>query len=188
MFNILVLTGKSTSGKDTLAKELINNHGYQRLVTYTSRPKRDGEVDGVDYHFTSTQDFLEKINNDFFLEFRFYSTEFGIWYYGSSVLSYQEATDKTIAILTPSGIKKLKEYNIPHTSVYINVSDEVIKQRQIERNDDKSEALRRFNSDKRDFESIESQVDYIINNENRDIRDVAREIEILYRKEHKKNK
>lgn len=73
------------------------------------------------------------------MKFRFYNTEFGVWYYGSS-------------------------------------------------NDDKSEALRGFSSDRRGFEGIESQVNYIINNENRDIRDVAREIEILYRKEHEKNK
>lgn len=182
MIDILILTGKSCSGKDSIARELIKNHGYQRLVTYTDRPMREGEVDGVDYHFLSTHEFLEKINSDFFLEYRFYNTEFGIWHYGSSVDSFKVANSKTLAILTPEAFSKLKKHNIPYTSVYIKVTDKTIKQRQIERNDDEFEATRRFNADKHDFKDVEKLVDYIINNNNIDtVSKVAKDIDKLHR-------
>ena len=41
--------GKMCSGKDTVVKRLINK-GFKKVVTYTTRPKRRGETDGVDYH------------------------------------------------------------------------------------------------------------------------------------------
>jgi len=183
---VICIVGKSCSGKDSVTKELINYFGYSKLITTTTRPIRPNEQDGVDYHFISIENFLNKLSQDYFLEFRFYETKLGIWFYGSSFSSYQTANNNTIAILTPSGLKKLKEHNIPHTSFYINVSDEIIKQRQIERNDKPEEAERRFNADKLDFVGINNMVDYVIDNENRDISEVAKEIDKLYKGSLKK--
>jgi len=179
---ILVITGKSCSGKDTIVKEL-EKLGYQRIITYTSRPIRPNEKDGVDYHFISLEEFFKRYLDDFFLEIDYFDVIDGIWFYGSSLNSYQNASDNTVAILTPSGLKKLKEHNIPFISFYINVSDEKIKQRQIERGDNTKEAERRFKSDKLDFIGIENKVDYIIDNEDRDVEEVVKEIDMLYRGE-----
>ena len=49
---LLVICGKMCSGKDTIVKRLINK-GFKKVVTYTTRPKRRGETDGVDYHYIS---------------------------------------------------------------------------------------------------------------------------------------
>ena len=51
--SLLVLMGKSCSGKDTIANELVNKHGYESLVSYTTRPMRDGEIQDQTYHFIS---------------------------------------------------------------------------------------------------------------------------------------
>lgn len=48
----IILMGKAASGKDTLQKELVNQ-GFERVVTATTRQPREGEQDGVDYHFFS---------------------------------------------------------------------------------------------------------------------------------------
>jgi len=183
---VICIVGKSCSGKDSVTKELINYFGYSKLITTTTRPIRPNEQDGVDYHFISIENFLNKLSQDYFLEFRFYETKLGIWFYGSSFSSYQTANNNTIAILTPSGLKKLKEHDINCTSFYINVSDETIKQRQIERGDKLEEAERRFNADKLDFVGINNMVDYVIDNENRDISEVAKEIDKLYKGSLKK--
>jgi len=60
--NILVLLGKSGSGKTTTEKALLA-HGIENLVTYTTRVARENEVSGVDYHFISNEEF-NKINFD----------------------------------------------------------------------------------------------------------------------------
>lgn len=178
---MLILTGKSCSGKDSLSEELIKL-GYKQIVTYTSRPMRPNEIDGVTYHYLKLEDFLHKAKEGFFLETKPYSVVDGIWYYGSSLESYHNADENTLCILTPSGIEKLKENNISYIGFYINVSDETIKKRQKQRKDKPKEAERRFNSDKIDFAGVEELIDFTINNEYRDIGLVAREIDKLYRR------
>lgn len=178
---MLVLTGRSCSGKDSISKELISM-GLKRVITYTSRPMRNNEIDGVTYHYITISDFLKKYIDGFFLEANYYTTEDGIWFYGSPLEEIRNADENTFCILTPSGIQKLKENNIRNTSFLIHVTDTEIRKRQVERGDDKVEAERRFNADKRDFYNIENSVKYIINNESKDPKDTAREIINIYRK------
>ena len=56
---MLLLVGKSASGKDTVKKELIKM-GMKAVVTYATRPPRNGEIDGVTYHFITKEEFLNK--------------------------------------------------------------------------------------------------------------------------------
>ena len=64
---MLVLCGKSAAGKNFLLNELINQ-GMKHVITYTTRPMRDGEKDGVDYHFISDWLFEKLKNDNFFAE------------------------------------------------------------------------------------------------------------------------
>lgn len=52
---LIALVGKSGVGKTTLGNSLAEFHGLSPVVSYTSRPPREGEVDGVDYHFRSKE-------------------------------------------------------------------------------------------------------------------------------------
>lgn len=165
---LLVIVGKSCSGKDTLQRKLINDYEAKKIITYTTRPIRPDETNNVQYHFISEEEFLKKQNEGFFLESVAYQTNVdnkpAVWYYGSSIDSYQEAeksNDVYTVILTRPGLQALKDHNIKHTSIYLQVSDDEIKTRQILRGDDPIEAERRFNSDKKDFLGVEKDVDFI---------------------------
>lgn len=183
---MIIISGKSATGKDTIVNELIKL-GYSRIVTFTTRPKRPYEIDGVTYNFITVEDFLTKYIDGFFLEARHYNTESGVWYYGSSISSYEDADDSTVCILTPSGLRKLRDNFIPFTSFLIDVSDDEIFKRQELRGDNvteakRKEAERRFKADKLDFKNIDGLFDFVISNENKSAEDVAKEIDRLYRK------
>ena len=63
---LYIIVGNSGSGKSTLAKDL-KDRGYNRIITYTTRPKRPGEIHGVDYFFIDREEFLKRYNNDEFI-------------------------------------------------------------------------------------------------------------------------
>ena len=50
------IMGKTCSGKTRIVEELCKKYGYHKLVTYTTRPMRKAERDGVDYHFISAKE------------------------------------------------------------------------------------------------------------------------------------
>ena len=83
MGKIVCLMGRSSSGKDTIYKELLaqNQVMLQPIVPYTTRPIRAGERDGVEYHFTDEEGFLRLQNQGRVIEDRVYHTCLGMWRY-----------------------------------------------------------------------------------------------------------
>ena len=77
---MLVVIGPSASGKTQIVNHLIKDYKMQKMVTYTTRPMRVNEVDGLDYHFISKDAFLKKIKEHFFLEYVYYNGN----YYGTA--------------------------------------------------------------------------------------------------------
>ena len=158
---MLVLMGKSNTGKTEIAKAIQRQQHFNKITTFTSRPARDGEVNGEDYWFITKEEFLQKIEEGFFAEWEKFSTEFGDWYYGSAKESY---SGDGVIILSPSGVKTVLEKLHNITVVLIDADDEVIKARQVARGDDKKEAERRFVQDIIDFKGMEDYADFIIMN------------------------
>ena len=67
---LLILAGPAGSGKTTLCDRLVDENDHlERVVTCTTRALREGEKDGVDYHFLSAADFAEKVKNGEFVEY-----------------------------------------------------------------------------------------------------------------------
>lgn len=68
---VIILCAPSGSGKTTLAKHLLSNELFNLKfsVSSTTRKKREGEIDGKDYHFLSLNEFKNKIDNDEFIEY-----------------------------------------------------------------------------------------------------------------------
>ncbi len=83
MGKIFLLMGKSSSGKDTIYKELIKNKqlGLEKVVPYTTRPMRDGEKDGVQYFFKKENEYLALKDAGKIIEERTYHTKYGEWRY-----------------------------------------------------------------------------------------------------------
>ena len=83
MGKIFLLMGKSTSGKDTIYKNLIQNQNLvlNKVVLYTTRPMRDGETDGVQYFFKTEDEYLELKEAKKIIEERTYHTNYGEWRY-----------------------------------------------------------------------------------------------------------
>lgn len=156
---MIVLIGESGSGKDTIQKQLVENFGYRKIVTYTTRPPRKGEIDGVDYHFVTEEEFRDMKYAGKFGE----TAEYRGWKYGSAIDDY---SNNTVIILTPSGFRKIKKLilPVPIMSTYIRVPRRERLIRILKRGDDIEEAYRRNLSDVGMFDSIAEEVDLVIDN------------------------
>lgn len=150
---IIVLLGKSSSGKDTVAKILSKT--YEPVVYYTTRPMRKGEVNGKDYYFVTKEEF-DKLD---LLEKRVFHTKFGDWYYGTPL----EIKDGSLIICSPEQYKLISD-KYDCIAFYINVDFESRYNAAIKRGDDANEFTSREERDKPYFEKLENVIE-INNNE-----------------------
>lgn len=132
---LITVCGPSLSGKTILAG-LLENYGFEELVSTTTRPPRKGELNGVAYNFITKAMFEEKIEQNLFLE----HVKFGESYYGVS----KEAFDKVISngkngvvVVEPEGSKRIAEYckknNIKLYQIFIMNEPKVLYERLFER-------------------------------------------------------
>lgn len=179
---IIVITGKSSSGKDSLQNYLVSNYDFVNLVSHTTRPPRPNESNGYDYYFINKEDFINMNNKDLFIETREYkvNTEIGndIWYYGLSKSELDITTIlNKIVILDLKGMKELAEYIGRENLfvVYLDCDSDIRINRMIKRGGmtDK-EISRRFESDELDFIGIEESVDLCANTGEYSTEDIAK--------------
>ncbi len=80
---IFLLMGKSTSGKDTIYRNLIEDRelALKKVVPYTTRPQRSGETDGVQYFFKTEEEYQLLKASGKIIEERTYHTNYGEWRY-----------------------------------------------------------------------------------------------------------
>ena len=122
---IVILCGKSASGKDTTLKKLVEKYNYIPIISTTTRPIREGEKNGVDYNFISKEEFNWKIAKDMFLEYRSYNTLFNdipdTWYYGTEK---QELDPKKIyiSVLDFDGAREVQKYYGRDNTIIIYIS------------------------------------------------------------------
>ncbi len=81
MGKIFMVTGKSATGKDTIFKCLLDKIDLITIVSYTTRPIRNQEIDGVEYHFVTEEQLKELEEQGKIIEQRSYSTVCGVWHY-----------------------------------------------------------------------------------------------------------
>lgn len=173
-----IIVGKTCSGKTSIVNKLVSEYGFNKLVTYTSRPMRKGEKQDIDYHFISEEYFKYCIEHDFFAEWKSYNTVDSIWYYGTALKDLEEADDNSVIILTPDGYRDvIKKLGNKVKCVYIYANNDTIKKRLLTRGDNENEANRRLAHDNADFKSFEYETDKIFyNNEGTNIDTVVERI------------
>lgn len=168
MLMIVVLVGESASGKSTIANLIQERDpSFSKIITYTTRPMRDGETDGVDYHFVSEEEFDRMERDGEFFE----SASYRGWRYGSASGDYADGKDHVV-VLTPHGYRMLKRRRessswLHHTrivSIYLDVDRRSRIIKLLERGDDIDEAYRRSLSDAGQFDGFEDETEYKITN------------------------
>lgn len=140
---LITITGPSCSGKTTLQNWLFGLGKFERIVSFTTRPPRDGEVDGVDYHFKTNTEIDELKKRGEIAEF----IQFGSYYYGilGQELKMKLAQQRTVAVVEPNGVMQLSQYckenNLRHFAIYLTNPPIVTTARFLNRLKDNPKAL-----------------------------------------------
>lgn len=95
---LITITGPSGAGKDTVARMLSEMVGYKVLCSYTTRPKREGEIEGVEHHFVDKCD----VPHDKMLAY----TKYGGYEYWTTI---DQVKDKAIYVIDEDGLKALRK-------------------------------------------------------------------------------
>jgi len=173
---MLIMVGASASGKTEIAKELIRTYGFKKMVTTTTRPKREGEVDGVDYHFLDEQSFLLKKNNNDFLEVTFYNGN----YYGTDIHSIGE---NKVLIVDPKGANVLFQKLQAQAVIFLIETTKKIRQERMLIRGDAIETINaRLRVDDAYFNAKNLiHIDHIIHNNDHTIEALTEKIYHLYK-------
>lgn len=95
---LITITGPSGAGKDTVARMLSEMGGYKVLCSYTTRPKREGEINGVEHHFVEKCE----VPHDKMLAY----TKYGGYEYWTTI---DQVKDKAIYVIDEDGLKALRK-------------------------------------------------------------------------------
>ena len=167
---LVILSGVSGAGKDTIKKELIKRmENVESLPSYTSRPMREGDIEGGTYHFVEKEEFEEMIENGEFYEYDIHHN----CYYGTSRKLLNEKINggkiivKDIDVNGTEHLKELLEEDTKIVTIYLRVPKEELKRRLENRIDKPSpqEVILRLNR----FDYEESRIglyDYVLKNDN----------------------
>ena len=142
---VFAVLGKSGAGKDYCMRRIAQENDWKIIVPCTTRPKREYEQEGVDYHFLTDKEFAAA---------RFMETAtFNSWHYGTR---YEDLDpDRTnIGVFNPTGLKQLAAHDdIELTICYVKASDKTRLLRQLNReeNPNVAEIIRRYGTDEFDF-------------------------------------
>ena len=149
MYKVIAIVGKSATGKTTLQRAIKDKYRVNEIVSTTTRPMREGEVEGKDYYFITIDQFVKKVYNYEMLE----ATEFNGWFYGTE----KKALSKrrvNVGVFNLEGVMALAESkNIDLEVIYLDVDDKIrlIRALNREENVDVAEVCRRFFADEKDF-------------------------------------
>jgi len=161
MGRVFCIVGKSSVGKDTIYKRLLENQALQlkQIVPYTTRPIRAGEHEGVEYHFTTVEMMERMLAENRIIECRAYDTVYGIWYYFMAKDAQIDlAKNDYLMIGTLDAYIKIRDYfGSEHVMpIYINLDDGERLSRALEREKRQpvpmyEEMCRRYLADAKDF-------------------------------------
>lgn len=160
MGKICYIMGKSASGKDSIFKELRSRFPeYKEIVLYTTRPIREGETEGVEYHFVGEERLLELEREGRVIEQRSYQTKHGIWRYFTADDGQIDLQKYNYLVIgTLESYANMRKYfgadaMVP---VYVEVEDgerlcRALARERVQKEPKYAEMCRRFLADEEDF-------------------------------------
>lgn len=167
---MIVITGPSASGKTATCKYLEDNYNIKKVITHTTREKRDGEKNNIDYHFVTKEEFLRLKNNNDFIE----TVTYNGFYYGTS--KKEVKINKCMAVEL-EGALTYKSFNDPKIVLfYMNLDEKTCRERMEARGDEKLKIEKRIENDKKVFiltDKVKSAIDVYVDTKNHEISSVA---------------
>jgi len=195
MGKIFVVMGKTSSGKDTVYKKVLDTLTLNQVVIYTTRPMRPGETNGVEYFF-ATEEELQKLREEGkVIEERCFHTVHGPWYYFTVNDGQIDLENHSyLMINTLAGFEMIREYynknnrqSLEGEAVVIPIYIEAdpkdrllryINRESLQKNPNYKEVCRRFLADEEDFAEEKLQSLGVTKRYfNQDLEDCCKEIE-----------
>ena len=156
---IIIFSGPSGVGKSTIINELIKHKDLYFSVSHTTREKRHNEENGVDYFFINEDEFNNLINNDFFIEYEKYGTDF----YGTGMDQLSTSNPITVLDVEVNGATKLLNENKSFIGIFIDIENEELIKRLKERGHDEEFINKRMNLANEQRSKI-NEFDFIVKN------------------------
>ena len=181
MRKIFAIAGKASTGKDTLTKMLSEILEIPIALSFTTRPMRIGEKQGVEYHFISDDDFWDLHGCGLLAEYTSYEVASGeTWHYGLTKKEL-EKNEYVLVIVNPHGLEQLKKmYGHKICSILIDAPADVRIKRYLDRDivteSKAEECCRRFLADQKDFKDV--SVKHTINNVG-ELKEVYKNLELI---------
>lgn len=159
MKTIICIVGKTGTGKDTIARYIQEKYGIGMVCSYTTRPKREIEVDGREHYFISKIKMAAICATEHVIAYTI-NDKTGIEYCATA----ESITDKNIVyIINPKGIEYLKEH-LPEgfqlAIMYCNLSETKIKDRVLGRGDNEIIFNTRLLSEREEFDTFYDNHEY----------------------------
>ena len=169
---ILMFIGPSSSGKDTFFKPILEEFSLKPIILSTTRPMREGETDGLTYHFISMDEMNRLEKEKKLVERRDYHTVNGLWSYATCAENINLGKNYLV-VNTWAAYQKYVEFYGPEmlTPIYFSMDDGLRLERALLRekmqdNPNYAEVCRRFLKDSEDFteDCIKKYNPYVIDN------------------------
>ena len=175
---LVILSGVSGAGKDTIKKELIQRlEEVESLPSFTSRNPRVGEEEGIQYHFITKEQFEEKIKNNEFYEYDLHHEN----YYGTSRKLMNDKIQsgkiivKDIEVNGTENLVKLLKEDTKIVTIFLKVDKDELRRRLENRGDNLTEEEMQIRLGRLEYEESKiKRYDYVIKND-----DFEKTVEII---------
>lgn len=156
---LILVVGKTCSGKDYVAHHIESKYGFHRIVSYTTRPMRVDDKEGVSHYFISEEQANEYSPCDMFA----YTEINGYKYF---TLRSQIANKDVVYVIDPNGIKDIDALGVPYSVLYIDVPEAIIRKRAYSRGDSTLLVEARLGAEREQFDTYKAEHDdiYLIKN------------------------